>query len=60
MLCVVYAECRKQAYNAECNAEFNAECHYAECHYAEFRDAATTLCITIFSITIDDTQHSAL
>jgi hypothetical protein len=66
MLCVVYAECRKQAYNAECNAECHyAECHYAECHYAEFRGAATTLCIMIpsiktFSITIGETRHSAL
>jgi hypothetical protein len=61
MVWVVYAECRKQARNAECNAE----CHYAECHYTEFRGAATTLCIMIpsiktFSITIGETRHSAL
>jgi hypothetical protein len=36
MLCVNYAECRKQALYAECHY---AECRYAERHYAECRYA---------------------
>ncbi len=36
MLNVIYAECLKYAFYAECRY---AECHYAECRYAECRYA---------------------
>ncbi len=35
MLSVIYAECRKQAHDAEC--------HYAECRYAECRGAVNRI-----------------
>ncbi len=39
MLSVIYAECHKQAHDAEC---YNAEFRYAECRYAECRSAEKT------------------
>jgi hypothetical protein len=44
MLCVNYAECRKQAHYA---GSRYAECHYAGCRYAECRGVLLYLLLEI-------------
>jgi hypothetical protein len=47
-LSIIYAECRKQAHNAECRC---AECRYAGCRYADCRYAdchGANICSALF------------
>ncbi len=58
MLRIVYADCCKLTYYAECHY---AECRYAECHYAECCGALVSLkCYNICELNVHTFLVSAL